>query len=225
MRSLCALVLALVACVPVIAQTPFPVRFVEAGQTVTVPKGDYILSRDVIVRKFGTLILEAGVRVQVKGLGNPVQVYGTLDVRGTEAEPVVIGPDAGNFCGTIAAYYVDGPRPKVLIDYLRLTTTRNSNSLLLSAADFSVSNSVIDNQSTSTSRVCILAGNNAVRVISDCYLKCLTDSTSSTAGVSIGNGAPTRQADAVQLVNVITEDCKDPVRIQKRIALLNGTIE
>lgn len=225
MKSFCALLLALMSCALASAQAPFPVRFVEAGQTITVPKGDYILSRDVIVRKFGTLILEAGVRVQVKGLGNPVQVYGTLDVRGTEVDPVVIGPDAGNFCGTIAAYYIDGPRPKILIDYLRLTTTRNSNSLLLSAADFSISNSVIENQSTSTSRVCVLSGNNSIGVISDSYLRCLTDATSNTAGISIGNGAPTRQADAVQLINVITEDCKDPVRIQKRIALLNGTIE
>ena len=213
------------ASISAMAQSPFPARFVEAGQTVTVPKGDYVLSRDVIVRQGGTLILEAGCKVQVAGLGNPVQVYGTLEVRGTAVDPVVIGPDASGVCGTVATYYVDGPKPRFVADYLRLTTTKNSNSILLSAADFLITNSVIENRSVSTSRVCILAGNNAVGIIADTYLKCLNTATSSTAGVSIGNGAANRQADAVQLENVVTEDCKDPVRIQKRIALLNGTIE
>lgn len=225
MRSLCALVLALVACVPVMAQTPFPVRFVEAGQTVTVPKGDYVLSRDVIVRQGGTLILEAGARVRVSGLGVPVQVYGTLEVRGTAADPVVIEPDASGICGTIAAYWVSGARPRVIANYLQLTTTKNSNSMLLSFAEFAISNSLIENRSTSTSRVCILAGNNAVGSISDSYLKCLDDGIAETAGVVIGNGSASRQADDVELVNVITEDCKDPIRIRKKFALISGTIQ
>lgn len=42
------------------AQTPFPVRTVLAGQTVTVPKGNYTMSQQVVIRAGGTLILEAG---------------------------------------------------------------------------------------------------------------------------------------------------------------------
>jgi len=75
MRFVCFLVLALASSL-VSAQTPLPVRFVEAGQTVTVPKGNYLQTQEVIVRKGGALILEAGVTIQVKGLGLPMQVYG-----------------------------------------------------------------------------------------------------------------------------------------------------
>lgn len=217
--------LMLFACTTAIAQTPFPARFVEPGETVVVTKGDYVQTRDCIVRKGGTLILEAGTNVKVSGLGVPIQVYGTLEIRGTSTNPVVIGPDVNGVCGTITAYYVDGPRPRVLINNLQLTTTKNSNSIFLSFAEFSISNSSIENRSAlSSNRVCVLAGNNSTGILSNCYLKCLNDGAS-TVGVSIGNGSVNRQADTVQLENIITEDCKDPIRIQKRVALLNATIE
>lgn len=225
LRFILSVMVSVVSVVGAQAQTPFPARFVEAGQTIVVPKGDYVQTRDCIVRQGGTLILEAGARVRVSGLGVPVQVYGTLEVRGTAADPVVIEPDASGICGTVAAYWVSGPRPRVIANHLQLTTTKNTNSMLLSFAEFAISNSVIENRSTSASRVCILAGNNAVGSISDSYLKCLDDGIAETAGVVVGNGSASRQADDVELVNVITEDCKDPVRIRKKFALISGTIQ
>jgi len=118
------------------AQTPFPVRTVLAGQVVTVPKGEYLLTRQAVVRVGGKLILEAGVSIKVQ-IGLPIQVYGEMEIRGTALEPVTIAPDALGICGTIAVYpTVGSPRPKLTATYLDLTHTLNSTSLFLSGCDF-----------------------------------------------------------------------------------------
>ena len=220
MRFVCFLVLALASSL-VSAQSPLPVRFVEAGQTVTVPAGNYLQTQQVVVRKGGTLILEAGVNIQVKGLGLPIQVYGSLDVRGTEAEPVVVGPDAAGVCGTIAAYpSSDGTRPQVTIDYLDLATTQNSNCLFLSKCDFAISNSVfLSNGASSTNRICIQAANESAGSVSDCLLECVKGPGVTTNGIAV-NGS----GSAVDLWNVKTLSCDNPIEINKNIATITGSV-
>ena len=220
MRFVCFLVLALASSL-VSAQSPLPVRFVEAGQTVTVPAGNYLQTQQVVVRKGGTLILEAGVNIQVKGLGLPIQVYGSLDVRGTEAEPVVVGPDAAGVCGTLAAYpSSDGTRPQVTIDCLDWRTTLNSNCLFLSKCDFAVANSVfLSNGTNSTNRVCIQATNDSVGSVSDCLLECVKATGITTNGIAVnGSGA------AVDLWNITTVNCDNPLEINKTVAKFTGIV-
>lgn len=220
MRFVCFLVLALASSL-VSAQTPLPVRFVEAGQTVTVPAGNYLQTKEVVVRKGGTLILEAGVNIQVKGLGLPIQVYGSIEVRGTEAEPVVVVPDAAGVCGTLAAYpSADGTRPQVTIDYLDWTCTLNSNCLFLSKCDFTIANSVLlSNGTSSTNRVCIQATNDSVGSVSDCLLECVKATGITTNGIAV-NGSGT----AVDLWNITTVNCDNPLKINKNIATITGSV-
>ena len=219
MRFVCFLVLALASSL-VSAQTPLPVRFVEAGQTVTVPAGNYLQTKEVVVRKGGTLILEAGVNIKVKGLGLPMQIYGSLAVRGTEAEPVVVGPDAAGVCGTLAAYpSADGSRPQVLVDYLEWGTTLNSNCLFLSKCDFDISNSVfLSNGATSTNRSCVQAVNGSVGTISDCLLECVKGPGVTTNGIVIG------ATDSVDFWEVTTVGCGNPIKINKNIATITGSV-
>jgi hypothetical protein len=220
MRFVCFLVLALASSL-VSAQTPLPVRFVEAGQTVTVPAGNYLQTQEVVVRKGGTLVLAAGVNIQVKGLGLPIQVYGALDIRGTETDPVVVGPAAAGVCGTLAAYpSADGTRPQVTVDYLDWTTTQNSNCLFLSKCDFDISNSVfLSNGARSTNRVCIQATNDSVGSVSDCLLECVKATGVTTNGIVVnGSGA------AVDLWNTTTVNCTHPLKINKDIALVTGSV-
>jgi hypothetical protein len=217
MRTVAAFLLSLSS---VWAQSPLPVRFVEAGQTVTIPKGVYLQTQEVVVRKGGTLILNAGVNIQVRALGLPMQVYGSLDVRGTEAEPVVVVPDAAGVCGTLAAYpSADGTRPQVLIDYLDWRTTLNSNCLFLSGCDFAISNSVLlSNGANSTNRICVTAANGAVGSISDCLLECVKGAGVTTNGIVIG------ATDSVDFWEVTTVGCAHPLKINKNIATITGSV-
>ena len=205
----------------VCAQSPLPVRFVEAGQTVTVPAGSYLQTQQVVVRKGGVLVLEAGVNIQVKGLGLPMQVYGSLDVRGTEAEPVVVGPDAAGVCGTLAAYpSADGTRPQVTVNYLGWTTTQNSNCMFLSKCDFAVANSVfLSGGVSSTNRICIQATNESAGSVSDCLLECVKATGITTNGIVVAGSSA-----AVDLWNVTTVGCDNPLEINKNIATITGSV-
>ena len=220
MRFVCFLVLALASSL-VSAQTPLPVRFVEAGQTVTVPKGNYLQPQEVIVRKGGALILEAGVNIQVKGLGLPMQVYGSLSVNGTEAEPVVVGPDAAGVCGTLAAYpSSDGTRSSITVDHLDWTTTLNSNCLFLSKCDFAIANSVFwSGGVSSTNRACIQATNDSAGSVNDCLLECVKATGVTTNGIVVAGSST-----AVDMWNVTTFNCTHPVRINKDLALVTGSV-
>ena len=220
MRFVCFLVLALASSL-VHAQTPLPVRVVEAGQTVTVSAGNYLQTKEVVVRKGGTLVLNAGVNIEVRGLGLPMQIYGSLEVRGTEAEPVVVGPDAAGVCGTLAGYpSSDGTRPSITVDHLDWTTTLNSNCMFLSKCDFDISDSVfLSNGASSTNRVCIQATNDSVGSVSDCLLECVKATGVTTNGIVV-YGSST----AVEVWNVTTFNCTHPMRINKDVALITGSV-
>lgn len=227
MKSLCALVLAVVACVPVMAQTPFPVRFVEVGETVTVPKGDYVLSRETIVRG-GTLVIEAGAKIKVQSIGRPLQVAGgTLEIMGTAEDPVVIEADVGHTCGHVVTYAVNGTRPRLLVSYLDYSTTKAAagTCFVLSATDFAFDNSTIYSASAgSPRRGCIQAGGDSVGSVAGCLLECLKEPNVVTSGIIVGNG--TSQSDKVLTSDVVTINCTHPLNINNRnVAVLNGTVE
>lgn len=207
------------------AQTPFPARFVESGQVVTVQKGNYTLSQQVVVRAGGKLVLEAGCNVSVVGLGLPIQVYGVLQVDGTAAEPVVVGPAAGSDCGTIQTYGSVSSRPSIQATYLDWTTNKNSNAVFLSACDFSMTNCKITNRSAAAaSRVCVAAVGGSSGMLSNCLLDGSNDlMPKASTGLAIGNG--TSQADAVQLAETLIINTTDPVKIRKQFALISGSIE
>lgn len=227
MRSLCVL-LALVACVPAMAQTPFPVRFVDVGHTAVIPAGEYVLNRETVVRG-GTLILEAGVTIKVQSIGRPLQVAGgTLEIRGTAERPVVIEADAGHTCGHVVTYSANGSRPKLLVNHLDYSTTKAAagTCFVLSATDFEFNNCTIYSASAgATRRGCIQAGNDSIGSISGCLLECLRESASVvTSGVIVGNG--TSQTDKVLTSDVVAINCTHPLNINNRnVAVLNGTVE
>ena len=219
LRFVLSVALALVGSVAS-AQTPFPVRTVLAGQTVSVPKGDYLLTRQAVVRVGGKLILEAGVNIKVQ-IGLPIQVYGEMEIRGTSSDPVTIAPDALGICGTIAVYPTAGsPRPKFTATYLDLTHTLSSTSLLLSGCDFAISNSRITNLSTASSRTCIAVANGASGVLSSCYLDGCKDRLATPAvGVTVDSSAA-----SVDLLETIIAN-SDLIRSGKQHTLVSGSIE
>jgi hypothetical protein len=204
------------------AQTPFPARNVLAGQTVVVPKGNYTLSQQVAVRVGGTLIIEAGTNISVVGLGLPIQVYGTLEVRGTSAEPVTMSPDASGICGTIAAYPTVGqPRPRITASYFDLITTRNSNSLFLSGCDFAISNSKITNRSTAASRVCVALANNSAGVLSSCFIDGCTDTLkTSVVGITLDS-----TGSSCDYIETIFANLQFVLKSSKQFTLASGSAE
>jgi hypothetical protein len=224
LRFVLSVALALVGSVAS-AQTPFPARFVESGQTVTVPKGNYTMSQQVVIRAGGTLILEAGVNVRVSNLGLPMQIYGALIVNGTASDPVVVGPDALGVCGTLQTYASPASRPSIQATYLDWTTTRNSNALFLSACDFAISNSKITSKATAAAnRTCVAAVGGSVGSLFNCMLDGANDLIAKpSVGVAIGNG--TSQSDAVELMETLIINTTDPLKIRKQFALVSGSIE
>lgn len=202
------------------AQTPFPVRTVLAGQTVSVPKGDYLLTKQAVVKLGGKLILEAGTNIKVQ-IGLPIINYGELDIRGTSAEPVTIAPDALGICGTIAVYSTVGsPRPKLTATFLDLTHTKDSTSIFLSGCDFAISNSRITNLSTAANRICLSVANGASGIISGCYLDgCKDRLTTPAVGITIDS-----KASSVDLLETIVAN-SDLVRSSKQFTLISGSIE
>jgi hypothetical protein len=223
----CVLSIALLAFASVAsAQTPFPARFVLAGQTVVVPKGEYLLTQECVVRTGGTLVLDAGVVVKVRGLGVPFQIYGTLQANGSASNPVVVSADSLSTCGTLAAYWTAGtPRPKVEANYFDYTCTKNSNALFLSACDFVLTNTKIASKATTAAnRVCVAAVNGSAGVVSGCFLDGCNDTTAKpSVGLSIGNG--NNQGDVVELLETLISNTTDPVKIKKQFALVSGLIE
>jgi len=207
------------------AQTPFPARFVDAGKVVTVPKGNYTMTQQVVIRAGGTLILQAGVNVQVSNLGLPMQVYGALIINGTASDPVVVGPDASGVCGTLQTYASPTSRPSIQATYLDWTTTKNSNALFLSACDFTIINSKITSKATAAAnRTCVAAVGGSVGSLSNCMLDGCNDTIAKpSVGLSIGNG--TSQSDAVELMETLIINTTDPLKIRKQFALVSGVVE
>lgn len=228
LRYVFSLVVGLSAVASLSGQTPFPARFVDVGQTVVVPKGDYILSRETIVRG-GTLIIEAGAKIKVQSIGRPLQVAGgVLEIRGTAENPVVIEADTGHTCGHVVTYFANNLRPKLLVSYLDYSTTKAAagTCFVLSATDFEFNNCTIYSASAgSTRRGCIQAGNESIGSISGCLLECLRESASVvTSGIIVGNG--TSQTDKVLTSDVVAINCTHPLNINNRnVAVLNGTVE
>jgi hypothetical protein len=206
------------------AQTPFPARFVENGQTVTVPKGNYTMTQQVVVRSGGTLIIEAGTNVEVSGLGLPFQVYGTFVVNGTASEPVTVSPDSLGVCGTLQTYGSSSSRSSVQISYLDWTTTRNSNAMFLTACDFTISNSKITSKATTpANRVCVAVVGGSVGTLDNCLLDGANDLVGKkSSGIVVGNGLNT---ESVTLLEILVMNTTDPVKISKQFALINGSIE
>jgi hypothetical protein len=218
LRLVSSVVLAL-SCVVSYAQTAFPVRTVLAGEVISVPKGDYLITRQVVVRVGGKLILESGVNAKVS-IPLPIQVYGDLEIRGTSSEPVVIGPDASGVCGTIAVYPTAGaPRPKLNATNLDLIHTRDSNSLYCSGGDVTLTSSRILNKSTSLNRACIASASNAVVTLTDCYLE--ASSNLNMTGITVDNSP----SSSVNYLNLFFYNIQVPVKSSKLLTSASGSVE
>lgn len=222
-----SVLVALASCATAAAQTPFPVRYVDVGQTAVVPAGEYVLSRETVVRG-GTLILEAGVTIKVQSIGRPLQVAGgTLEIRGTAERPVVIEADAGHTCGHVVTYFANNLRPKLLVSYLDYSTTKAAagTCFVLSATDFEFNDCTIYSASAgATRRGCIQAGNDSEGAVSNCILECLKEPNVVTSGLIVGNG--TSQTDRVLTNNVIVINCSNPININNRnVVGFSGQIE
>lgn len=204
------------------AQTPWPVRSVSAGQTVTVPKGNYKLSSSVTIAAGGKLIVQAGTTIAVENAVTPFANRGTLEIFGTQAEPVRVFPITGKDCGTLLCAWTAGQaRPRLTANYLDWTSSAGSTVLLMQATDFAVSNSKFTqaSSSTSTTRTVVGARVGCVGAFANCYF----DAQNIGYCLTIGDG--TNQADAVDFFDCILANSPNAIFLRKQFALLNGSIE
>ena len=206
----------------VMAQTPFPVRNVVSGQVATVPKGDYLLTVQCNVRPGGKLVIEAGANIKVDGPGIVFYNQGTLEINGTETEPVQVSPIPGKNCGTLFCPWTSGPRPQLLVSHLSWTSTINANCLFLQATDFAITNSTITNRAVTTaaSRVCVSLNTGSIGTISASTLDgCSPEIAKPSKGLVVNRD------DVVDLLNVIINRTTEPVDINKASTLVSGSIE
>lgn len=204
------------------AQTPWPVNSVAAGRTVTVPKGSYKLSSSVQIAAGGRLIIQAGTTIAVENAVTPFSNRGTLEILGTQAEPVRVFPIAGKDCGILACLWTTGQaRPRLTVNYLDWTSSAGSTVLLMQATDFQVSNSKFTqgSSSTSTARTVVGARVGCVGAFSNCYF----DANGLGYCLTIGDG--TNQSDAVDFFDCILANSPNAIFVRKQFALLNGAIE
>ena len=222
MKSMCALVLALFACVPAFAQTPFPARNVLAGQVVTVPKGDYLLTVQCTIQPGGKRVIDGGSNITVDGPGIVFYNRGALEINGTAAEPVRVVSAPGKNCGSLFCPWVSGPRPQLTVSYLDWTSTLNANCFFLQATDFVISNSTITNRAVTTAanRVCVSLNTGSIGTISASTLDgCSPDIAKPSKGLVVNRD------DVVDLLNVIINRATEPVDINKASTLVSGSIE
>jgi hypothetical protein len=204
------------------AQTPWPVQSVSSGRTVTVPKGSYKLSSSVTIAAGGKLVVQAGTTIAVENAVTPFSNRGTLEILGTQAEPVRVFPIAGKDCGTLLCAWTTGQtRPKLTASYLDWTSSINASCLLMQATDFQVSNSKFTQASsnTSTTRTVANARAGSVGVFANCYF----DAQNIGYCLTIGDG--TNQTDAVDFFDCILANSPNSIFLRKQFALLNGSIE
>jgi hypothetical protein len=205
------------------AQTPFPARVVEAGQTVVVPKGDYTLSQPVVVRFGGTLVIESGSTIEVAPLGVPFQVWGSLRMVGSAAEPVVIKPIGSGVVGQITTYSSMQRRPSVELRYVEMTTTKTNNYevIYLDRADFVIEGCKLSISQGIASRSVLRVINGSAGSIASSLLDGQSDIDGAVSvGVTIGATAGTVQFAEMLIANTTT-----PVKIDKQFALVSGSIE
>lgn len=222
LRYVCSLVFGLAVLVPTFGQTPFPARNILAGQTVTVTKGEYLLTTQCTIRQGGKLVIEAGTTIKVDGPGIVFYNQGILEINGTEAEPVQVSPLPGKNCGTLFCPWTSGQRPQVSVSYLDWTSTLNANCLFLQATDFTISNSKITNRAVTTAanRVCVSLNTGSVGVISGSILDgCSPEIAKPSKGLVVNS------ADVVDLVNTVINRTTEPVDINKASTLISGSIE
>lgn len=222
LRFVLSVALALVGSVAS-AQTPFPARFVEAGQTVTVPKGNYTLSQPVVVKFGGTLTIEAGSTIEVAALGVPFQVWGSLRMLGSAAEPVVIKPIGSGVVGQIATYSSMQRRPSIELRYVEMTTTKTNNYevIYLDRADFAIEGCKLSISQGIANRSVLRIVNGSAGSIASSLLDGQSDlDGAASVGVTVGATAGTVQFNEVLISNATT-----PVKIDKQFALLSGSVE
>jgi hypothetical protein len=205
------------------AQTPFPARVVEAGQTVTVPKGNYTLNQPVVVRFGGTLTVEAGSTIEVAPLGVPFQVFGNLRMLGSAAEPVIVKPIGSGAVGQIATYSTLQRRPSVELRYVEMTTTRPTNYevIYLDRCDFLIEGCKLSISEGVANRSVLRVVNGSAGSIASTLLDGQSDlDGAASVGVTIG-----ATAGAVQFNEVLISNATTPVKVDKQFALVSGSIE
>jgi hypothetical protein len=205
------------------AQTAFPIRVVEAGQTVVVPKGNYMLSQPVVVRFGGTLTIEAGSTFEVAALGVPFQVWGNLRMMGSATEPVIIKPIGSGVVGQIATYSTMQRRPSIELRYVEMTTTRTTNYevLYLDRADFLIEGCKFAISQGIANRSVLRIVNGSAGAIASTLLDGQSDiDRAASVGVTIGATAGT-----VQFAETLISNATTPVKIDKQFALVSGSVE
>jgi hypothetical protein len=205
------------------AQTAFPIRVVESGQAVTVPKGNYTLSQPVVVRFGGTLVVEAGSTIEVAPLGVPFQVWGNLRMLGSAAEPVVVKPIGSGVVGQIATYSSMQRRPSVELRYVEMTTTRNTNYevIYLDRCDFAIEGCKLSISQGITNRSVLRIVNGSAGSIASTLIDGQSDLDGvASVGLTIGATAGT-----VQFAEMLISNATTPVKIDKQFALVSGSIE
>jgi hypothetical protein len=205
------------------AQTAFPIRVVESGQAVTVPKGNYTLSQPVVVRFGGTLTIEAGSTIQVAPVGVPFQVWGNLQMLGSATEPVIVKPIGSGDVGQIATYSTLQRRPSVELRYVEMTTTRPTNYevIYLDRCDFLIEGCKLSISEGIANRSVLRVVNGSAGSIASTLLDGQSDlDGAASVGVTIG-----ATAGAVQFNEVLVSNATTPVKVDKQFALVSGSIE
>ncbi len=205
------------------AQTAFPIRVVEAGQTIVVPKGNYTLSQPVVVRFGGMLVVEAGSTIEVAPLGVPFQVWGSLKMVGSAAEPITVKPISSGVVGQIATYSSMQRRPSIELRYVEMTTTKTNNYevVYLDRCDFLIEGCKLSISQGIANRSVLRVVNGSAGSIASTLLDGQSDlDGAASVGVTIG-----ATAGAVQFNEVLISNATTPVKVDKQFALVSGSIE
>lgn len=222
LRFVLSVALALVGSVAS-AQTAFPIRVVEAGQTVVVPKGSYTLTQPVVVKFGGTLTIEAGSTIEVAPLGVPFQVWGNLRMMGSATEPVIVKPIGGGVVGQITTYSSMQRRPSVELRYVEMTTTKTNNYevVYLDRADFLIEGCKLTISQGIANRSVLRIVNGSTGAIASTLLDGQSDlDGAASVGVTIG-----ATAGKVQFAEMLISNATTPVEIDKQFALVSGSVE
>jgi hypothetical protein len=197
---------------------------VYAGQTRTVPAGNYFVDTRILVYGGGKIIFSPGVKIEVRAAQQWLAVIGEADFAGTQAQPITITTLSSlGIPGNIQSNSNTATPAKLTMRYTNYAS-HAQHLIFAKNTSLLVDNCRFVSTSTSTTKAIFRAYSNSFGTVSNSILD-LSDNIG--FGFDVGLSPTIVDSTGIDLINVAVLNSAQPINIQKiaPVAVLNGSID
>jgi hypothetical protein len=197
---------------------------VYAGQTRTVPAGNYYVDSRILVYGGGKIIFSPGVRIEVRAAQQWLAVIGEAEFAGTQAAPITITTLSSlGIPGNIQTNSNTSTPAKLIMRYTNYAS-HAQHLVFAKNTSLLVDNCSFVSTSTSATKSIFRAYAESFGTVSNSMLD-LRDNVG--FGFDVGLLSTTADSTGIDLVNVAVLNSMQPIQIQKiaPVAVLNGSID